>query len=232
MHPLVETGGLLARSARGNRRRSGCSGWQGLRPFLAVLTVAAGLVWVLFAVSVLVEFAAGLRGRQAPRLALAGVLLHVMAHAAAKGNAFMGAGVLVRKFATKQTAALTGGLDLLPWSGPLFLAAILALSAMPPFGIFRSEFEIVAGGLSASRDTAAAILVVLVTVAFLGLSATTNKILLTPRREPGPARGEPSIWMVAPVLAGVIALLVLGLHPPGELLNVLDRALAALRGGA
>ena len=40
----------------------------------AVLTVAAGLVWVLFAVSVLVEFAAGLRGRQAPRLALAGVL--------------------------------------------------------------------------------------------------------------------------------------------------------------
>ena len=35
-------------------------------------------------------------------VALAGVLLHVLAHAAAKGNAFMGAGVLVRKFGTKQ----------------------------------------------------------------------------------------------------------------------------------
>ena len=33
-------------------------------------------------------------------LALAGVLLHVLAHAAAKGNAFMGAGVLVHKFGT------------------------------------------------------------------------------------------------------------------------------------
>ncbi len=35
-------------------------------------------------------------------VALAGVLLHVLAHAAAKGNAFMGAGVLVRKFGSKR----------------------------------------------------------------------------------------------------------------------------------
>ena len=83
-------------------------------------------------------------------VALAGVLLHVLAHAAAKGNAFMGAGVLVRKYGTKQVAAISGGLDLLPWSGPLLLMAVLALSAMPPFGIFRSEFEIVAGGFTAS----------------------------------------------------------------------------------
>ena len=53
---------------------------------------------------------------------------------------------------------------------------------MPPFGIFRSEFEIVTGGLAASDNTAAAILVVLVTVAFLGLSVTANRMLLTPRR--------------------------------------------------
>ena len=96
-------------------------------------------------------------------VALAGVLLHVLAHAAAKGNAFMGAGVLVRKYGTKQVSAIRGGLDLLPWSGPLLLMAVLALAAMPPFGIFRSEFEIVAGGFTASRNAAAAVLVVLVT---------------------------------------------------------------------
>ena len=81
-------------------------------------------------------------------IALAGVMLHVLAHAAAKGNAFMGAGVLVIKFGSKQIAAQRGAMDLLPWSGPLFLLAVLALSAMPPFGIFRSEFQIVAGGFS------------------------------------------------------------------------------------
>jgi hydrogenase-4 component F len=168
-------------------------------------------------------------------VALAGVLLHVLAHAAAKGNAFMGAGVLVRKFGSKQISSVRGGLDLLPWSGPLFLAAILALSAMPPFGIFRSEFEIVAGGLSASRNIAAVILVVGVTVAFLGLSLATNRMLLTPRSGAATtalARGEPSAWMVVPVAVGLVALLVLGLHPPGELTGLLARAVTQLRGPA
>ncbi len=38
--------------------------------------------------------------------------------------------------------------------------------------------------------------------------------------------------MVVPVLAGLAALLVLGLHPPGELTGLLDRAVAVLRGQA
>jgi hydrogenase-4 component F len=158
----------------------------------------------------------------------------VLAHAAAKGNAFMGAGILVRKFGTKQIGSVTGGLDLLPWSGPLFLAAVLALSAMPPFGIFRSEFEIVSGGLAASRNAAAVILVVLVTVAFLGLSMAANRMMLTPRPASAAvvARGEPSALMVVPMAAGLIALLILGLHPPGELVGLLDRAAAMLRGSA
>ncbi|HET9893890.1 MAG TPA: proton-conducting transporter membrane subunit [Streptosporangiaceae bacterium] len=209
-------------------------------------------------------------------VALAGVLLHVLAHAAAKGNAFMGAGVLVRKFGTKQISGVSGGLDVLPWSGPLLLVAVLALSALPPFGIFRSEFEIVSGGLAASRDVAAVGLVVLVTIAFLGLSFAANRMLLMPARSTrksadgrgadgggsggggadgrgadgggadgrgadgrgadgrGAAvvRGEPSAWMVVPVVVGVVALLVLGLHPPGELLGLLNRAVAALQGPA
>jgi len=172
-------------------------------------------------------------------IALAGVLLHVLAHAAAKGNAFMGAGVLVRKFGSKRISGISGGLDLLPWSGPLFGIAILALAAMPPFGIFRSEFEIVEGGFAASSNVAAAILIVLVTLAFLGLSVAANRMLLAPRR-PGMtsdtaaalAPGEPSAWMVVPVVAGVAALLVLGVHPPAELTGLLTRAVHQLGAGA
>jgi len=162
-------------------------------------------------------------------VALAGVLLHVLAHAAAKGNAFMGAGVLVRKYGSKQVSAIRGGLDLLPWSGPLLLMAVLALAAMPPFGIFRSEFEIVAGGFASSRNAAAAVLVILVTVAFLGLSAAANRMLLT--RAPATLpRGEPSTWMVIPVVAGIVALVVLGVDPPGHLVALLSRGAAELGG--
>jgi len=164
-------------------------------------------------------------------VALAGVMLHVLAHAAAKGNAFMGAGVLVTKFGSKRISAIRGGLDLLPWSGPLFLLAVFALSAMPPSGIFRSEFQIVYGGLGSGSYAAAAVLIVLVTVAFFGLTASATRMLFTPaplRSRPALSRGEPSAWMVVPVIAGIAVLFILGLHPPGELTGLISRAVEQL----
>ena len=81
------------------------------------------------------------------------------------------------------------------------------------------------------------ILVVLVTMAFLGLALAANRMMLSPPRHPpgqgaGPAltRGEPSAWMVVPVAVGLVALLILGLHPPGELTGLLARAVAQLGG--
>ncbi len=164
-------------------------------------------------------------------VALAGVMLHVLAHAAAKGNAFMGAGVFTVKFGTKQISALAGGLDVLPWSGPLFLLAILALSAMPPSGIFRSEFQIVYGGLGSGHYAAAAVLVALVTVVFFGLTASATRMLFAPAATPAAralARSEPSAWMVVPVVAGVAVLFILGVHPPGELTHLIARAVTQL----
>jgi hydrogenase-4 component F len=209
-------------------------------------------------------------------VALAGVLLHVLAHAAAKGNAFMGAGVFTVKYGTKQMSVMRDGLRLLPWSGPLYLLTVFALSALPPSGLFRSEFEIVAGGLGSGSDAAAAVLVILVTIAFLGLATSMTSVLLSPvpdgnvpaevvvpavvaqagpaagggaragngARTAGPAvavgsrarasetlaPGEPSAWMVVPVLAGLAVLVVLGIHPPGELTSLFTQAVAQLRG--
>jgi hydrogenase-4 component F len=197
-------------------------------------------------------------------VALAGVFLHVLAHAAAKGNAFMGAGVFTVKYGTKQMSVMRDGLRLLPWTGPTFLLAIFALCAIPPFGIFRSEFEIVAGGLDGGSNAAAAVLVVLVTIAFFGLATSLTSMLMTPgpveapvgaghadgghadggRHADGAAvavatrapasriliPGEPSAWMVVPVLAGLAVLVLLGVHPPGELTSLITQAAAQLRG--
>ncbi|MGH3124695.1 MAG: hypothetical protein ACRDND_27245, partial [Streptosporangiaceae bacterium] len=74
------------------------------------------------------------------------------------------------------------------------------------------------------------------TVAFLGLTLSANRMLLSRPRHAGTAeqlpRGEPSGWMVVPVVVGFVALLVLGLHPPGELTGLLARAVDQLGSGA
>jgi hydrogenase-4 component F len=164
-------------------------------------------------------------------IALVGVLLHVLAHAAAKGTAFFGAGSLLRKFRTKDLSRIRGGISLLPWSGPMLVLAVLGLSAMPPFGTFRSEFLIVRGGLASSSYGAAAVLVILVTVAFLGLSWYTTQAMTT-ATSPGSElpRGETSLWIVASMVLGIAALVVLGVHVPGQLSHLLTRAAGELGG--
>jgi hydrogenase-4 component F len=170
-------------------------------------------------------------------IAIVGVLLHVLAHAAAKGTAFFGAGSVIRKFATKDMAKIRGGVGALPWSGPMLVAAVLALSAMPPFGIFRSEFLIVSGGLSDPRDTVTAILVVLVTLAFFGLSWSTTQTMLTPDvvvATDGPSgrdvlvKGEVSNWIVVSMALGLVALVILGVHLPSQMSHLLTRAASEL----
>jgi hydrogenase-4 component F len=157
-------------------------------------------------------------------VAIVGVLLHVIAHAAAKSTAFFGAGSVLRKLATKDMTRIRGGVGLLPWSGPMLVLAVLALSAMPPFGIFRSEFLIVWGGLADSRDAIAAVLVVLVTVAFLGLSWFTTQTMLTPTSSSVATKGETSGLIVVAMAIGLAALLLLGVHVPGQLSDLLSRA--------
>jgi hydrogenase-4 component F len=168
--------------------------------------------------------------------AAAGVLLHVLGHAAAKGNAFMGAGALVRRFGTKDLHRLRGGIDALRLTGPLLLAAVLALSGMPPFALFRSEFQIIVGGFTTSAWAAAA-LVALVVIAFAGLTASITSVLF--RSPPdGEAVEKASAltragtgWMLAPVVAGVVVLLVLGVHPPAVVSDLLTRGAVLLSGG-
>jgi hypothetical protein len=52
------------------------------------------------------------------------------------------------------------------------------------------------------------------------------------RQGPVLVPGEPTAWMVIPVLAGLAVLLVLGLHPPGELTGLITRAAAQLGGAS
>ena len=76
----------------------------------------------------------------------------MITHASAKGLAFLGAGSLLRGYDTKQVDGVTGAGRAMPWTGPMFMVAALALSGLPISGVFRSEFEIVAGGFRSAQD--------------------------------------------------------------------------------
>jgi hydrogenase-4 component F len=160
-------------------------------------------------------------------LAVAGALLHVLTHASAKGMAFFGAGSLLRRYDTKEIDDMAGAATVLPWSGPLFMAAALALCGLPVSGVFRSEFQIVAGGFAQPRYAGVAILIVFVNVAFFGVLWHAARMVMTPAPADVP-RGETSAWIVGAMLACLVVVIGLGVHVPGDLARLLDDATARL----
>jgi hydrogenase-4 component F len=161
------------------------------------------------------------------RIAVAGAMLHVISHAAAKGLAFFGSGAVLRRYDTKEIDRVRGAATALPWSGPMLLGAALALAGLPLSGVFRSEFQIVIGGMAAPEYAATAALLVLVNVAFLGLVWHVGRMVLS-SAPAGAAVGEPSAWMVAPMAACLIVSIGLGLHVPSALSDLLGQAATAL----
>jgi hydrogenase-4 component F len=156
-------------------------------------------------------------------LAVAGALLHVITHASAKGLAFLGSGALLRRYDTKEVADVRGAGIVVPYSGPMFMAAALALSGLPLSGVFRTEFQIVAGGFSRPQYVGVALLIVFANVACFGILWHVGRMVLG-APDDGVRPGERSWWMVGAMAACLVVVVALGVHVPGDLSELISSA--------
>jgi hydrogenase-4 component F len=158
-------------------------------------------------------------------LAVAGALLHTINHAASKSVAFFSAGRLAHRFETGEIAGMRGGVAALPYSGTIFVLAGLSLAGMPPFGIFRSELMILAGGFRSPAWGVTIVVLGLLLVAFAGIVRWINAIG-TGEPPHGVPRGERGVAPIAAMVLGLIVVLGLGLAVPPFLATLLERATA------
>ena len=159
------------------------------------------------------------------RLALAGVVLHVAAHAVAKSLGFSAATPL---FAVRPSAKLTPVHGLLR-SNPSLAGAmglsLGALSGLPPSPLFFSEVLIVMGGFATGHTLAAALASLLLALGFLGLARVLVEDLMAqgPQREASDGVGRRSMLtlaIAAAVLLGALTALAAFL-PGSELVHAL-----------
>ena len=93
-----------------------------------------------------------------PGLAAVGIaagLYHVLNHAVFKGLLFLSAGSLVVATGTRQIEEFGGLLRRMPWTGACFLVGAVAISGLPPFNGFASEwlaFQALLHGFQASTE--------------------------------------------------------------------------------
>ena len=163
------------------------------------------------------------------RLAVMGALLHAVNHSATKSLAFLSAGRLANRYDTREIAGIRGAISALPISGTLFALAGLALAGMPPFGTFRSELMILAGGFGGRTWYLAIILLALLLVAFAGIVRWSTGVCAG-EKPPDVRRGEADPFAIVAVLAGFIVVIGLGLVVPAPLTVLLERAFRIVEG--
>lgn len=157
-----------------------------------------------------------------------GALLHIVNHAFTKSLLFFSCGHIQHHFRTKEIQGVKGILRTSPFLGTVFFAGILAISGLPPFSIFVSEFSILTGGFQGRRYGAVAALILLLALIFAGFVRHLGGMTLGEKaREPHPSKNR---WMDGVLWIGMILILTLGVYIPGPFQDLLASASRVVEG--
>jgi len=97
-----------------------------------------------------------------------GAMLHALSHSLAKAGLFLTAGNLLARYASKRAEDVRGALTVQPRTAALWVAGLLAITGIPPFALFLSEFTILRAAL-AFDPWLAAVFLALLAVAFAAM---------------------------------------------------------------
>jgi hydrogenase-4 component F len=157
-------------------------------------------------------------------LGTTGALLHIANHALAKSIGFLLTGRIRAAYGSAEIAAVGGLMRGMPRTGAAFLAAMLALLGLPPFGLFVSEVMIFGAGFAQGFPFVAGVALLLLVIAFAGLLRGVHAILYGAAGQPA---AEGAGWRQAlPVAAAFALLLLAGIAWPPGLGAALDRIAA------
>jgi hydrogenase-4 component F len=149
-------------------------------------------------------------------------MLHLLNHTLAKSMMFFLAGRVLHRYGTTEISRVSGLLKVMPWTGGLFAAGVLAVVGLPPFGLFISEFALFRAGFAAGRPWLMGLVLALLAVAFVSMIGHLNRMLYGAPTA-GVTVGEGSAWPLIPLGACMVALVVLGLTLPVPLEVLLTR---------
>lgn len=157
-------------------------------------------------------------------LGFAGGLLHVLNHAVFKSLLFMGAGIVIHSTGTRSIDALGGLMKRMRVTGTTFLVGSLAISGLPPFNGFVSEFLVYLGsfrGIPLNPTAMVMGILAIISLAVIGglALACFSKVVGVvfqgePRTEAAAgAAGEHGGAMLAPLVILAVACGFIGVFP-------------------
>ncbi len=162
-----------------------------------------------------------------------GAMLHAVNHSLTKAMLFLVSGNILAVYRSKSCGDVRGIARVLPATGLLWIAGLLAITGSPPFGVFLSEFTILKTALDTGHGVVAVVFLLLLAVifvamsmSFLSMSQGAAPVALAGRIE------KETVWSIAPPAVLGMAVLVLGVYVPPFVWNLLVEAAHLVEGGS
>src|SRR5436190_7432292 len=144
------------------------------------------------------------------KLGALGAVLHMLFHGVTKPLMFFCAGNVQQHYGSPHFRRVTGVLHTLPWTGGLFLMATFAVTGVPPFSLFQSEFTALSAAFAADRGWPAGLFIAGLVTIFAGFLVHMSKPSLGKPAPPTAPRAE-CPWKLAAMLLVAAPGLALGL---------------------
>lgn len=156
-------------------------------------------------------------------------LLHMVYHSLTKSVLFYTAGNILLKYGSTKIAKVRGVLVSLPVTGMFLIIGFLAITGMPPFGIFITEVFILSAGISSHLFVVVAALALLA-LAFVGFLKHTVDMVFGDSGAEGAAvaRGESNYLTALPAVLLLLIFVTLSLYLPPPLKDILNAAAALI----
>lgn len=141
-------------------------------------------------------------------------LLHMVYHSLAKSSMFLLSGNILLKYESTKIKNVFGIMRVLPETGILFIIGFLALTGIPPFGLFMSEFYIILAGIHIHFWISVVTIFILALI-FFGFFRAITRMMFGEAPE-NMKVGEYSIWTLVPpiILLGILIFLSIVIPEP------------------
>jgi len=149
-------------------------------------------------------------------------ILHLIYHSLAKPLLFLTSGNIFLKFSSTKIAKVSGAFEVIPVTSVLFIIGILAITGVPPFGIFMTELSILTAGIQSHPVITSITLLALVLI-FIGFLKHTISMIFGEKPKEIEA-GEVSKLNLIPLIILASTLIFLSIYLPNPLKLLIERA--------
>lgn len=158
-------------------------------------------------------------------------MLQMFNHAMGKSLLFLLAGNLNQKYRTKSMVRIAGALRVMPFTGPIFLLASLAITGAPPFSIFTSEFAIFVAGFQNGHSVVTSVSLIFVALIFTAMMFHLLKMSFGSASREKLSIGELSGWHTYPLVVPLAFVVLFGLYQPHIAGTLIHQATRVMLGG-